>query len=330
MNHYIRLTVLLVLMIAPAAHAANCALRNPDRQIYEIFPDATAYRTVVSTVNHQQMTLIKERYGIDLDFADHGKHTLYIVMKDGIPIGFVHARIEVGVRGSVELVWALDLEMRIRDFRVQRSREKYSNTIKSDSFRDILLGRDMRALGELVRPDGEADLDRLGLPAEAQDIANCVITCGLKTLSVTMATFDVPLTQARLMGTIHQIFPGTAKVKRITDPLNGVDQRSLLTNESLTVLRAVDEHGATLGILVRMAGECEFWCGIDADGTIRHAMAVGASDIEYARSVAELPGTDLATARALESGDLRDCAVMALEIASHQGGIRKAQVVTGE
>ena len=32
------------------AHAANCALRNPDRQIYEIFPDATTYRSVVAAV----------------------------------------------------------------------------------------------------------------------------------------------------------------------------------------------------------------------------------------------------------------------------------------
>ena len=123
------LVVLFILLIVGTAYAANCALRNPDRQIYEIFPEATSYRTVVAVVDDKQVAKVKEQYGLDLPFTDRGKHSLYIVMKDGIPIGFVHARVEVGVRGSVELVWAIDLDMRIRDFRVQRSREKHTDKI---------------------------------------------------------------------------------------------------------------------------------------------------------------------------------------------------------
>ena len=34
-----------------ASGQANCALRNPDRQIFEIFPEATSYRTVEAEVN---------------------------------------------------------------------------------------------------------------------------------------------------------------------------------------------------------------------------------------------------------------------------------------
>ncbi|MCZ6834717.1 MAG: hypothetical protein O7G85_02990 [Planctomycetota bacterium] len=329
MKHTTRLAVLLaliVLMIATTAYAANCALRNPDRQIYEIFPEATSYRTIVSAVEDEEITSIKEKFGLDLAFSDRGKHSLYIVMKDGVPIGFVHARVEVGVRGSVELVWAADLDLRIRDFRVQRSREKHTKAIKSEAFRAKVVGLDLQGMKALIRPDGQADLVRLGLPSEAQAIANCAITCGLKTLAVSQAAFHEPLTQARLLGTVHQFFPGTAKVKRIADPLKGVDEHDSFTTESLTALRAVDGDGATIGILIRAAGDSEFWCGIDATGTITHAMAIGTSDDEYARSVAALPGMDFATARALESGKLRENAVMALSIARQSGSNHTASV----
>lgn len=330
MNHYTRLAVLLVLMIASSAHAANCALRNPDRQIYEIFPKATAYRTIVSAVGEEQIALIKERYGLDLALTDRGKHTLYVVMKNDVPIGFIHARAEVGERGSVELVWAIDLDLRILEFRVQRSREKHTQAIKSDAFHNTLISRDIRAMSELIRTDGEADLGRLNLPSEAQAVATTAIRCGLNCLAITQIAFEAPLTQARLLGMVHRTFPDAANVKRIAEPLEGTEVRVPLAIKSTTALRAVDANGATLGILVRMAGEYEFWCGIDVNGKIKHAMAVGASDFDYVRSVAALPGTDLATARTLKAGDLRDCAIMALVIASQHGANNTESVVTGE
>ena len=66
MNRHTLLVVLLILLIASTAYAANCALRNPDRQIYEIFPEATNYRSVVSAVGVEEVAFVKERFGLDL------------------------------------------------------------------------------------------------------------------------------------------------------------------------------------------------------------------------------------------------------------------------
>ncbi len=122
------------------AAGANCALRTPNRQIYEIFPDATSYRTNEAQVEAELLLVIQEKVGSELTCSDVAKHTAYVVFKDTVPIGFVHARTENGRRGSVELVWGLGLDMTIKDFRVQRSREDHDEAIKSDEFRAKLIG----------------------------------------------------------------------------------------------------------------------------------------------------------------------------------------------
>ena len=37
-------------IVVPQVNGANCTLRNPDRQIFELFPQATSYRSVVRNV----------------------------------------------------------------------------------------------------------------------------------------------------------------------------------------------------------------------------------------------------------------------------------------
>ena len=102
----------LVLTTGSTAYAANCALRNPDRQIYEMFPQATNYRSLVGKVDSSLKQTIEGKAGTPLTLNDLGKHTLYVVMKKATPIGLVHARSEVGGRGSIELVWALDMNLK--------------------------------------------------------------------------------------------------------------------------------------------------------------------------------------------------------------------------
>jgi len=88
--------VILAVITCGSAHGANCALRNPDRQIYEIFPEATNYRSVVAIVDADLRQRIEQQLGSNLSKSDVGKHTAYLVLKDSIPIGLVHARTEDG------------------------------------------------------------------------------------------------------------------------------------------------------------------------------------------------------------------------------------------
>ena len=71
----------VVLTTGSAVYAANCALRNPDRQIYEMFPEATNYRSLVGRVDLSLKGAIEGKAGASLSLNDLGKHTLYVVMK---------------------------------------------------------------------------------------------------------------------------------------------------------------------------------------------------------------------------------------------------------
>ena len=58
--------IAVVLTTGSAAYAANCALRNPDRQIYEMFPEATNYRSLVGKVDVSLKGTIEGKAGSSL------------------------------------------------------------------------------------------------------------------------------------------------------------------------------------------------------------------------------------------------------------------------
>jgi len=230
--------------------AANCALRNPDRQIYEIFPDATNYRSVVKQVDIELRLAIEERLGGALVFGDLGKHTVYVVFRDSVPLGFIHARSELGTYGSVELVWAIDLDMRIKDFRVQRSREKHTDAIRTDVFRKHLIGRSAGQLRSLMSDSNKAvDTAALQVSTDAKQIARIAVLSGAKTLIITGLAFRNTTFQARLLGHVHKSFPETRKVTKVKEPLNSntvaiIEQRTgssaqLIARNTFSIFRSV-------------------------------------------------------------------------------------------
>jgi hypothetical protein len=278
------------LSVASQLPDANCALRNPDRQIYETFREATSYRTVVANVDAKLKPLITRRLSSELSFTDLGKHAVYLVLNEGVPIGIVHARTEIGRRGSVELAWALDLDLNVKDFRVQRSRDKHRNAVESDAFRVRLVGRDFKGLLDLLSDDLRS-IDRavLSVPDDPQRIAHTVVLSGLKTRAITEMAFERSVLQARLLGNVHRFFPTTHKVTRLNvtygQEMAATIERSSAGRDqidrlALTVLRAVDEAGGSLGSLVFSRWSAhpatpECWFAVSPDGTIRKTLLIG-------------------------------------------------------
>jgi hypothetical protein len=307
-----------------ASGQANCALRNPDRQIYELFPEATSYRTVCAPVNDTIRPALEARLGSPLARTDTGVHTAYLVLNEGVPLGIVHARTENGRRGSVELVWAMDLDLTLKDFRVQRSRERQTDAIRSPAFRRNLLGRDSRGLRELMTQNNDdVNLSALDMPPDVRSLTHTVVLCALKTILITELAFRDSLGPGRMLGSIHAAFPGTVSVNRLKDPLGepvaSEMARSLggaptqIDPESLTFLRAIGAEDLTLGALVvsRWLGHAsrpETWWAISVDGVIRDIRLVGdvdrTVDAEFSsirgRSAGELDGTDAASRCARE------------------------------
>ncbi len=214
------LIVMAGVLAAPGlAGAANCVLRNPSRQIEQMFPDFTRSRSFVVRVDDDVKRRIEKVLGSPLTQTDLGQHTAYVVLKGSVPIGFVHARTENGKRGSVELVWAMDLDLTIRDFRVQRSREKHTDLIKTDAFRETMTGRDLAGLRTMLTVgNDDVNLSMLGVPQSARSIAHCVVLCGIKTMIITELAFADLFTPARLRGLVYRYFPDAEEVTELSSP----------------------------------------------------------------------------------------------------------------
>ena len=329
------LVALVAVAITESAPAANCALRNPRRQIEEIFPDYTNLKSVIATIDKDLKAEIERVLGSELTISDVGKHTAYIVLKGDVPIGIVHARTETGARGSIELVWAMDLDMRIKDFRVQRSRDKHTDVIKSDDFRNQMAGRDLSDLRKLLTAgNDDIDLAALEIPASARAIAHAAVLCGVKTRIITDEAFHETILPARLRGLAHRYFPGTARVTRISVPYpeSAVDAvtRAIATAprqldpDSFAILRAFDAADRPLGMLALAdwtshPGRPETWWAVATNGTIREILVVGDVDEDTRARLSELRGSDLPalTGRTPDTSDAPSrCGVEVLAVLS--------------
>ncbi len=332
--------VVLAVITCGSAHGANCALNDPARQIYEIFPEANGYRTVMALIDAELRQRIEQQLGSELSKSDLGKHTAYIVQKDLIPIGIVHARTESGARRSIELVWALDLGMNIKDFRVQRCREKQSEVIKADGFRQKMIGLDLAGIqGLLTAGNDDIDVAALQIPHSATRIAHAVVMCAVKTRIITELAFSDLIQPVRMEGLVHQYFPEAVKVTKITV---GMSDRTAATiagtigrtpdqvqRESLTILGAVGPDENTLGVLAFTVwsahpAQPEMWWAVSPDGVVREVLVVGHVDDPLREQFSALVGADLAAvapeaAQAPQSPSACAAEVLAL-LAAHRIG----------
>ena len=166
---------------------AFCALRDPERIVFEIFPDANAYRSIVRRVDDRARQAVADLLPFELHFKElGGHHTLYAVLDDARPIGLIHSRSETGRWGLNEIVWAFDLDLRVVDFRFQRCRDPACDLLAHPAFRRQIhgMGQDeLRALfgtGEtLVTPSA------IDVQPEALAFATSLLRSALKTIVVT-------------------------------------------------------------------------------------------------------------------------------------------------
>lgn len=169
-----------------AEAVAYCSLRDPVSAIQEFFPNMTDYRSLLGSVEIDVRERLNDELSYDMHFNEFGKHTLYLVYSGRAPIGLVQARSEKGDWGLDEIAWALDVEMKIRDFRYQRSRSQGRDEIEQQRFKNELIGKDFQALKDMLTEDGTRLVNPPEhLSHEAEALAATVIRSALKTILVT-------------------------------------------------------------------------------------------------------------------------------------------------
>lgn len=166
----VRKSRLLVCLISAAvaftllnsSWAAVCAFRNPDKDVYLLFPDATNYRSVFAELNEKNRGVIEEDLGQSLDLNDIGTNTFYVILKGERPIGFIHTHAIWGTYGNVEVIWAFNIDGSIKDYIIQRSRERKTKELESEDFRNqfkrkklgdpFTLGKSKNINPEFIKP----------------------------------------------------------------------------------------------------------------------------------------------------------------------------------
>ena len=178
----------LLLFSLQYSHAdAYCSLRDPVAQIQQLYPQKTNQRSIVKTVDSSTRNLVKLALpSNDLHFSELGRHTLYVAMKNTQALGYVHVRSEQSKWGLVEIIWALDKDLKIKDFTFQRCRSPKKKILDNEDFRNVFIGKSYEELKTLLSSDGiTANKILLDRAKGAPELASVVLRCALKTLLIT-------------------------------------------------------------------------------------------------------------------------------------------------
>ena len=184
----VQLLILALTFVVPhrAEAVAYCALRDPVFAMQSFFPDFSSYRSYLGIVGEELREVLEEKLPYELHFNEFGKHTLYVAFNGQQATGLVHARTEKGDWGLDELIWSLNMDLTVRDFRFQRSRSRWQEEVQSPAFKEILNGKDFNELLLLLSADGsELSMQYPDLPPGADRLAATVIRSALKTIIVT-------------------------------------------------------------------------------------------------------------------------------------------------
>jgi hypothetical protein len=174
-----------VLSTASAARAGMpyCALRDPTSQIFAMYPEASDYRSLVRSIDSSVRSEVQERVGFDLSAREVGRHTLYVALRETRPLGLVHVRSELSDWGLIEVAWALDLDLRIQDFRIQRCRGEACRALATDSaLHDALRNRGLDDLNAWLKYPNRAQPAVIGVDPK---MVQTLIRSAAKTVAVT-------------------------------------------------------------------------------------------------------------------------------------------------
>jgi len=284
---------LLCLTVIPeqSRGQAYCALRDPVTTIYDAYPGADSFRSVVRTVDESVRGRVSQSVPFPIHFNELGRHTLYVATKESRPVGIIHVRSERGSWGLVEIAWALDSELRIEGFTFQRCRSPQRGAIESPQFVDQLVGKGYRQLIEMLDDSGMVIAGDLGVDGPAKELAATVLRSAIKTILVTMHAWEEPLEVIQSMGQGYAAFPAASSfekmdqvyseeaIRQIERHFGGHGTGTLVRNSALGY-QFLDKNKKTVGHVFRtdwrsMEHQHTLWWTVTPDRTIRSISADG-------------------------------------------------------
>ena len=274
---------------------AYCALRDPTKRIYESYPDATSFRSLVRTVDQDVRTYVLQKLPFTIHFNELGRHTLYLPVKGEQPLGLVHARSEAGNWGLSEIVWSLSPDLTVRDFTFQRCRSRKRTEVETDAFKKQVIGKNFQQLKAMLSQDGNSLAQgKVKVSPDAQELATIVIRSGLKTIAVTEYTWNKELTVIQPLYHVNDAFSDTARIEKVNQPYSeavirtfqsafktssGKDS-SAIKRTQVEVYKSIDANNSVAGFVVKTPWEMQgtkltLWWSVRKDGVISKVKSQG-------------------------------------------------------
>ncbi len=178
------------------AGAPYCSLRDPSHQIYDMYPSATGYRSVVRDINTEIQVAVDRRIPFPLLQGELGQHTLYVPVDSGDPLGYIQIRSELTEWGLAEIVWALNVQREVVDFRFQRCRGQACKSVLKKGLPEFLRGLDQAALIELLDEQGQLqDLPNASMNENERMLASVVTRSAIKVIAVIEAGWPTTVSE---------------------------------------------------------------------------------------------------------------------------------------
>jgi hypothetical protein len=141
------LTLLIILLPEYLSSAVGCTLKNPDRDIKRIFPEATNYKTEFFSIKEKGGKRLKREIEEKLKDKLNPKYesldtpyAYYTVYKNKKVIGRIHGVNQKGIFGGMQIILATNKEGKIIEFYYQKILSPVAKKFKSKNFRRQFIG----------------------------------------------------------------------------------------------------------------------------------------------------------------------------------------------
>jgi uncharacterized protein YuzE len=270
--------------------AAYCALRNPTRLLYQEFPEADGHRSIIRTATIEDRSLISTALPFTLDFNELGRHTLYVPVKEGVALGLVHVRSEVGPFGLTEIAWSLTLDGKIINVSLQRCRDaEVREIVTNRTLFPQVEGADVPTLLQLLNDEALSNASRL------------LLESAVKTTAITMILWEEDLLPARaaMRATIAWSESDPILTSELIT-LSSLPLNSGLQPRSIRIWAVTSRaNGEELGTMVRSLWtideyKAELWWEINQHGKIINVEIFNSNDASIGQAFREVVGLELA------------------------------------
>lgn len=251
---------------------AFCALRDPISIIQSLEPESSGHKSIVKVVGGSVRAKVSEKLPFTIHFNELGKHTVYVIMKDDQPEGIVHTRSEKGDWGMVEVVWYLNFDLTVRDFKFQRCRDRARRVVEADAFANQIRGKGFAEIRGMLNSEGDklSRAYKKCLPGEAAPLAVTTLRSALKTIVVTELVWGGEINAFAQPGPVAPVrsseaFGGaSAKLVKVefvyTDAVLKTlsdleqDDESIINRATVEVHKAYGSNDTVIGL--RLCTEC--------------------------------------------------------------------------